>query len=96
VLQLRIAGLLCVVVPALSLAEPGDATAKGDPPAAPSTRSLEERVSGAKQRILRSKVRLTGLQERAGGGEANGSRPAAPRADAPRQPAAAASEGPRK
>lgn len=74
---LRLAALLCVVLPGLSpapaSAEPragsrvSGAASAGDEPGA---RSLEERVSDLKEKIFRTKARLMNLQEMVIGGDA--------------------------
>ncbi len=76
---LRMAGLLCVVVPGLALAQ---ATSPASPPADPAkpaltgeeanelkVRTLEERVSDLKEKIFRTKARLMNLQEMVIGGD---------------------------
>jgi len=81
---LRMAGLLCVVVPGLALAQgaspaaPSPAASSADP-AKPSltaeeanelkVRTLEERVSDLKEKIFRTKARLMNLQEMVIGGD---------------------------
>jgi len=81
---LRMAGLLCVVVPGLALAQGASPAAPS--PAAPSAdlakpsltaeeanelkvRTLEERVSDLKEKIFRTKARLMNLQEMVIGGD---------------------------
>lgn len=81
----RSAGLLCVAVPFLALAEAGAPPAPSTAPAAPGdaarpavaaeeqnelqVRALEERVSDLKEKIFRTKARLVNLQEMVVGGD---------------------------
>ena len=75
---LRLAGLLCVAIPGLALAQAASPAAPKDAgkPAAGAeeqnelkVRTLEERVSDLKEKIFRTKARLMNLQEMVIGGD---------------------------
>ncbi len=74
---LRLAGLLCVALPAIALAQAGGAAPKeaGQPAMGAEeqnelkVRTLEERVSDLKEKIFRTKARLMNLQEMVIGGD---------------------------
>jgi hypothetical protein len=66
--HLRLAALLCVALPGLPAARAPAAVAAGEQDAH-DARSLEERVSDLKEKIFRTKARLTNLQEMVIGGD---------------------------
>jgi hypothetical protein len=65
---LKLAALLCVALPGLPAARAPAAVSAGEQDAQ-DARSLEERVSDLKEKIFRSKARLTNLQEMVIGGD---------------------------